>query len=85
MKTAAKDIKKLRLIQEALLLALRLNSWEEIPEIIKNDVTASNLARFMVSQLINNNENCIYIYILLRNDNLYSVYRCWNVPSVNPI
>ena len=84
MKTAAEDIKKLRPIQEALLLALGLNSWEEIPEIIKNDVTASNLARFMVSQLINNNVNLyiyihtyiyiyIYVYILLRNDTLYGV------------
>ena len=56
MKTAAEDIKKLRPIQEAILLALGLNSWEEIPAIIKNDVTATNLARFMVSQIINTGE-----------------------------
>ena len=48
MKTAAEDIKKLRPIQEAIMVALKVDSWKEIPETIKSKVTASNLARFMV-------------------------------------
>ena len=49
MKTAADDIKKLRPIQEAILVALKLRAWEEIPDVLKSEVTASRLARFMVS------------------------------------
>ena len=48
MKTAAEDIKKLRPIQEAIMVALKVDSWKEIPETVKSEVTASNLARFMV-------------------------------------
>ena len=49
MKTAADDIKKLRPVQEAILVALKLASWKEIPDLLKSEVTASRLARFMVS------------------------------------
>ena len=49
MKTAADDIKKLRPIQEAILVALKLRAWEEIPDVLKLEVTASRLARFMVN------------------------------------
>lgn len=31
MKTAADDIKKLRPVQEVIMVALKLRSWEEIP------------------------------------------------------
>ena len=54
MKTAAEEMKKLRPIQEAIMVALKVDSWKEIPETIKSEVTASNLARFMV----------IYYYVL---------------------
>ena len=49
MKTAAVDIKKLRPVQEAIMVALKLRSWKEIPDVLKSEVTASRLARFMVS------------------------------------
>ena len=49
MKTAADDIKKLRPIQEAIMVALKLRAWEEIPDVLESEVTASRLARFMVS------------------------------------
>lgn len=52
MKTAAEDIKKLRPVQEAIMVALTLRSWEEIPDVLRSEVTAGNLARFMVSQAI---------------------------------
>ena len=52
LKTAAMDKKKLRPIQEAIIVALRLKFWEKIPETINSRVTANNLARFMVSRLI---------------------------------
>lgn len=48
MKMAADDIKKLRPIQEAIMFALNLKTWEEVPDILKPEVTASRLARFMV-------------------------------------
>jgi len=53
MKTAADDIKKLRPIQEAIMVALKLRTWEEIPDVLKSEVTASRLARFMVSATLN--------------------------------
>lgn len=46
MKTAADDIKKLRPVQEVIMVALKLRSWEEIP-VLKWEVTASRLARFI--------------------------------------
>lgn len=49
MKTAADDIKKLRPIQEGIMVALKLRAWEEIPDVLKSEVTASRLARFMVN------------------------------------
>ena len=45
MKTAAEDIKKLRPVQEAIMVALTLRSWEEIPDVLRSEVTAGNLAR----------------------------------------
>ena len=49
MKTAADDIKNLCPIQEGILVALNLRVWKEIPDVLKSEVTASKLARFMVS------------------------------------
>ena len=48
MKMAADDIKKLRPIQEAILVALKIKKWEEVPDVLMLEVTASRLARFMV-------------------------------------
>ena len=31
------------------MVAVKVRSWEEIPDVLKSEVTASRLARFMVS------------------------------------
>ena len=36
MKTAADDNKKLRPIQEAIMVALKLRSWKDIPDALKS-------------------------------------------------
>ena len=64
MKTATEDIKKLWPIQEAIMVALMLCSWEEIPDVLRLEATASNLARFMISQPIIRNWHkwlCLYV------------------------
>ena len=32
-----------------MMVALKLKAWEEIPNVLKSEVTASGLARFMVN------------------------------------
>lgn len=70
MKSAADDIKKLRPLQEAIMVALKLRSWEEIPDVLKSEVTASRLARFMVSAplLIRNSFGLKELSVLFRSN-----------------
>ena len=39
MKTAADDIKKLRPVQEAVIVALNLRSWKDILDALKSEET----------------------------------------------
>lgn len=75
MKSAADDIKKLRPLQEAIMVALKLRSWEEIPDVLKSEVTASRLARFMVSAtlLIRNSFGLKELSVLFRS-NSYQLF-----------
>ena len=49
IKTAADDIKKLCPVQEAIMVPSKLRLWKEIPDVLKSEVTAGRIARFMVS------------------------------------
>ena len=44
MKTAADDINKLYPVQEAIMVALKLRLYGEIPDFLKPEVTASTFA-----------------------------------------